>query len=67
MKLYTASYWEPEVHGPGRKIGFFLPSQRIWKKNAAMTANFVMKHYLQVMYIGIITKQRRLPMAMKEL
>lgn len=21
MKLYTASYWEPEVHGPGRKIG----------------------------------------------
>ena len=21
MKIYTASYWEPEVHGPGRKIG----------------------------------------------
>lgn len=21
MKLYTASFWEPEVHGPGRKIG----------------------------------------------
>ncbi|MCK9567665.1 hypothetical protein M0R72_01790 [Candidatus Pacearchaeota archaeon] len=21
ITLYTASYWEPEVHGPGRKIG----------------------------------------------
>jgi hypothetical protein len=21
MKIFTASYWEPEVHGPGRKIG----------------------------------------------
>lgn len=21
MKIYTASFWEPEVHGPGRKIG----------------------------------------------
>jgi hypothetical protein len=21
MKIYTASYWEPEVHGAGRKIG----------------------------------------------
>jgi hypothetical protein len=20
MKIYTASFWEPEVHGPGRKI-----------------------------------------------
>lgn len=21
MNIYTASFWEPEVHGPGRKIG----------------------------------------------
>jgi hypothetical protein len=21
ITIYTASYWEPEVHGPGRKIG----------------------------------------------
>ena len=21
MKIYTASYWEPDFHGPGRKIG----------------------------------------------
>lgn len=21
MKIYTASFWEPEEHGPGRKIG----------------------------------------------
>lgn len=21
MKIYTASFWEPEIHGPGRKIG----------------------------------------------
>ena len=36
IKIYTASFWEPEVHGPGRKIGI-SPSK---PKNLAEEAGY---------------------------
>jgi hypothetical protein len=32
--IYTASYWEPEVHGPGRKIGISPSKPKNLKEEA---------------------------------
>jgi len=34
MKIYTASYWEPEVHGSGRKIGISPSKPKNLKEEA---------------------------------
>jgi hypothetical protein len=41
MKLYTASFWEPEVHGPGRKICISPSAPKNLKEECGYVPDFV--------------------------
>lgn len=41
MKLYTASFWEPEVHGPGRKICISPSAPKNLKEECGYEPDFV--------------------------
>lgn len=40
MKIYTASFWEPEVHGPGRKICIAPSAPKNLKDEAGYECDF---------------------------
>lgn len=41
MKIYTASFWEPEVHGPGRKICIAPSAPKNLKEEAGYECDFI--------------------------
>lgn len=41
MKIYTASFWEPEVHGSGRKICIAPSAPRNLKEEAGYECEFI--------------------------
>jgi hypothetical protein len=41
MKIYTASFWEPEVHGPGRKICISPSAPKNLKDECGYEPDFV--------------------------